>query len=62
MLSFCLKCRTNVEESNERRVTKTKNKTIMLSSVCAVCNSKKSKFIKERENNGLLNQLGIKFP
>ena len=32
----------------------------MLSSDCAVCNHKKSKFIKEQETSGLLNKLGIK--
>ena len=32
----------------------------MLLSKCAVCDSKKSKFIKEQEANGLLSSLGIK--
>ena len=31
-------------------------------SKCAVCGSKKSKFIKEQEANGLLRSLGIKTP
>ena len=34
----------------------------MLLSKCAVCDSKKSKFITQREANGLLNSLGIKTP
>ena len=34
----------------------------MLLSKCAVCDSKKSKFIKEQEANGLLCSLGIKTP
>ena len=34
----------------------------MLSSKCAVFNSKKSKFIKEEEASGLLSTLGIKTP
>ena len=29
---------------------------------CAVCDSKKSKFIKEQEASGLLRSLGIKAP
>ena len=29
---------------------------------CAVCDSKKSKFIKEQEASGLLSYLGIKTP
>ena len=34
----------------------------MLLSKCAVCDSKKSKFIKEQEASGLLSSLGIKTP
>ena len=34
----------------------------MLSSKCAMCDSKKSKFIKEQEASGLFNGLGIKTP
>ena len=41
----------------------TKNQRIMLLSKCAVCNSKKSKFIKEQQARGSLNNLtGIKIP
>ena len=32
----------------------------MLLSKCAVCDSKKTKFIKEKEASGLLSSLGIK--
>ena len=31
-----------------------KSERIMLSSICAVCGSKKSRFIKMQEGNGLL--------
>ena len=34
----------------------------MLLSKCAICGSKKSKFIKKQEANGLLSSLGIKTP
>ena len=34
----------------------------MLLSNCVVCNSKKSKFIKEQEASRLLSSLGIKTP
>ena len=34
----------------------------MLSSICAVCDSKKSKFIKQQEASGLLSSLGMKTP
>ena len=61
MLSYCLKCRKNTESINPK-VSKTKNgKTIILSK-CAVCDSKKSKFIKEQQARGLLSNLGIKTP
>ena len=46
MLSHCLKCRKNTESKN-LKVVKTKNGRIMLLSKCAVCHSKKSKFIKK---------------
>ena len=39
---------------------KTKNGRIMLLSKCAVCDSKKSKFIKQQEASWLLTSLGIK--
>ena len=31
-------------------------------SKCAICNNKKSRFIKEQEARGLLNNLGIRTP
>ena len=34
----------------------------MLLSKCAMCNSKKSKFIKQQEASALLSMLGIKTP
>ena len=60
MLSYYLKCRKNIESKNPK-VVRTKNGRMMLSS-CVVCNSKKSKFIKEQEASGLLSSLGIKTP
>ena len=60
MLSYyCLKCRKNAESKNTR-VAKTKIRIIMLLSKCAVCDSKKLKFMKEQEASGLLISLGIK--
>ena len=46
MRSFCLKCKTNTESINPR-VPKTSSKKTMLLSKCAVCGTKKSRFIKE---------------
>ena len=41
---------------------KTKNDRVILSSKCAVCGSKKSKFMKEQEAEGLLSNLEINTP
>ena len=59
MLSYCLKCKKNTENINAR-VLKTSNNKIMLLSKSAVCDSKKSRFIKEKEASGLLSSLEIK--
>ena len=61
-MSMCfLKCRTNTESKNPK-VVRTKNGRIMLLSKCLVCNSKKSKFLKEQEARVLLSSLGIRTP
>ena len=57
MLSYCLKCRKNTESKNPKAV-RTKNGRKMLLLKCVVCDSKKSKFIKEQEASGLLSSLG----
>ena len=61
MKSDCLKCRKDTENIN-RRVWKTSNGRTMLLSNCAICNSKKSRFIKNQEAKGLLSNLGIRTP
>ena len=61
MLSYCLKCRNNTE-SKSPKVVKTKSGRRRLLSKCEVCDSKKSKFIKEQKASGLLSSLGIKTP
>ena len=58
MLSYCIK---NTENKNPK-VVRTKNGRIMVLSKCEVCDSKKSKFIKEQQSTGLLSSLGIKAP
>ena len=54
-------CTKNTESKNPK-VLRTKNGRIMLLSKCAVCDRKKSKFIKEQEASWLLSSLGIKTP
>ena len=61
MLSYCLKCKTNTESINPK-VSKTTNDKTMILSKCSICNSKKSKFIKEQQAKGLLSNLGIRTP
>ena len=59
MLLYCLKCRKNTETKN-KKVVRTRNGKIMLLSKYAVCDSRKSKFIKEQEASWLLSSLEIK--
>ena len=61
MLLCCLNCTKNTESKNPT-VVKTKNGRVILLSKCAVCDSKKSKFVKKQEASGLLSSLGIKTP
>ena len=61
MLSYCLKCRKNIESKNTK-ISRIKNGKITLLSKRAVCDSKKLKFIKQQEASGLLNCLRIKTP
>ena len=52
MLPYCLKYRKNTERTNPK-VVKTKTGRIMLLSKSGVYDSKKLKFIKEKEASGL---------
>ena len=61
MLSYCLKCRKNTESKN-LKVARAKNGRRTFFSKCAVCDSKKLKFIKVQEASGLISSLGIKTP
>ena len=57
----CLKCKKHTENINPQ-VSSTSNGKIMILSKCAICGSKKSRFIKNQEAKGLLSKLGIKTP
>ena len=59
MKSYSLKCRKNTENLNPR-VSKTSNGRAMVLSKCAICGSKKSRFVKNLEAKGLLSNLGVK--
>ena len=60
MPSYCLKCRKNTENINPRVSKTSTGKTIMILSKCAICGSKKSRFIKRQEAKGILTSLGFK--
>ena len=59
MKSYCLKCRKNTENINPR-VSKTSNGKTMALSKCAICDRKKSRFIKNQDAKGLLSNLVIR--
>ena len=49
-------------ESIDIKVSASSNGKTMILSKCAICGSKKSRFIKKQEAKGLLNNLGIRTP
>ena len=61
MLSYCFTCSRNIECINPQ-VSKTINGKAIILSACAICGSKKSKFIKRQEAKGLLSNLGLRKP
>ena len=61
MLTYCLKCKKNTKNIDAKMI-KTKNDRVILSSKCAVCDSKESKFMKTQEAEGSLSNLAIKTP
>ena len=58
MKSYCLKRRKDTENIN----LKFGNGKAMILSKCAICGSKKSRFIKKQKAKGLLTNLGLKTP
>ena len=61
MKSYCLKCRKDTGNINPR-VSNTSNGRKTILSKCAICGSKKSRFIKNQEAKGLLSNLGLRKP
>ena len=59
--TYCLSCRKYTKNINPK-IVKNKNNRSMIQTNCAICNSKKSRFIKERLAKGLLSNSGIKTP
>ena len=61
MKSYWLKCRKDTENIYPK-ISSTSNGKAMILSNCAICGSKKSRFIKNQEAKRLLSNLGIKTP
>ena len=61
MNSYCLSCKKDTQNINPK-IVRTKNNRLRMLSKCAICNNKKSRFIKEQEARGLLSNLGIRTP
>ena len=57
--TYCLVCRKYTKNNNPEVVTNRQNR-LMIESNCAICGSKKSRFIKEQQAVGILSNLGIK--
>ena len=55
MKSCCLKCKIDTLNIDPK-VSSSSN------IICAICSSKKSRFIKNEEGKGLLSKLGIRTP
>ena len=61
MKSHCLKCRKDTENMYPK-VSNTSNGKAMILSKCAICGSKKFRFIKNQEAKGLLSNLALRTP
>ena len=57
--TYCLSCRKNTENTNQK-IVKSKNNRSMMLSKCAISNNKKSRFISQR--SGLIDSLGLNTP
>ena len=61
MESYCLKCKKHTKNIDPQ-VCSTSNGKLMILSKCAICGSRKSRFIKKQDAKGILSGLGIKTP
>ena len=61
MESYCVRCKKYTKNINPMVSNSSNGKTMILSK-CAMCGSKKSRFIKNQEVKGLLSSLGLRAP
>ena len=59
MLTYCLKSKEDTKNIDSKML-KTKNGRTMLTSKCAICGGKKSRFLKEHSAKGFLSNIGLK--
>ena len=59
--SYCLKCKKDTGNIDPK-VSGSSNGRVMILSKCAICGSKKPRFIKNQEVKGLLSKLGTTTP
>ena len=59
--TYCLACR-KYTKNNDPKIVRNGQNRLMIQSNCATCGSKKSRFIKEKQAMGILNNLSIKTP
>ena len=61
MKTYCLKCKKDTDNIDPK-MFRTKNNRLLMQSKCSVCGTKKSRFVKKQDAEGLLSNLGIKTP
>ena len=59
--NYCLVYKKYTKNINPKIVRNRQNR-LMIQSICEICSSKKSRFIKEQQAMGILSYLGIKTP
>ena len=59
--TYCLVC-TDYTKNNNLKIVRNRQNRLMIQSNCAICGSKKSRFIKEQQAMGISSNLGIKTP
>ena len=61
MNTYCLKCKKPTKDLNLKGFI-TKNNKYIVKSTCAICKSKKSKFVSKQQADGFLSDLFSKIP
>jgi len=57
MESYCVKCKKQTLYDGEPQLLRTKNNRLILKGLCKVCGKTKTKFVSNKEGEGLLGRL-----